>query len=75
MKKLVCMALALLMVIGCFAGCSNSESTNDSTSSGTDASFTAQSGEASVGNAIKIGGIGPLTGGVAIYGNAAKKRV
>lgn len=72
MKKLVCMALALLMVIGCFAGCSNSESTNDSTSSGTDASSTAQSGEASVGNAIKIGGIGPLTGGAAIYGNAAK---
>lgn len=49
MKKVICAALVLVMILGCLAGCS------DKTSA-----------------AFKIGGTGPLTGGAAIYGNAAK---
>ncbi len=49
--KFACLALALVMVLGCFAACGSSKE------------------EAT---AFKIGGVGPLTGGAAIYGNAAK---
>ncbi len=61
LKKLVCIALAVMMVAACVAGCSkNDSSSNDDSSS------------SSSGNTFKIGGTAPLTGGAAIYGNAAK---
>ena len=52
MKKIICTALALIMILGCLAGCGG--------------------GKDAATGAFKIGGTGPLTGGAAIYGNAAK---
>ena len=61
MKKVISLVLAAIMAAGALTGC-GSNGAGDSQSSGA-------SGSAS---AIKIGGIGPLTGAAAIYGNAAK---
>lgn len=61
MKKLVklaSIALSAVLAVGSLAGCGNQAGTTGSTGS-TD-------------GAIKIGGIGPLTGNAAIYGQAAK---
>ena len=41
-------------------------------SEGTDNPSSGATGDAAVENAFKLGGTGPLTGGAAIYGNAAK---
>ena len=41
-------------------------------SEGTDNPSSGATGDATVENAFKLGGTGPLTGGAAIYGNAAK---
>ena len=66
MKKLIAMLLAMVMLVALLAGCGGS---------GTPAAETpandAPAAEAA-GDAFKIGGIGPLTGGAAIYGTAAK---
>ncbi len=65
MKKVVALVMAALMIAGCFAfaGCKTQEpAATAPTASGSDAAA-----------AIKIGGTGPLTGGAAIYGNAAKQ--
>ena len=59
MKKTLCLLLAVVMVIGLFAGCGSSS-----------ASGTGDSGSAAAPAAFKIGGTGPLTGGAAIYGTA-----
>ena len=65
MKKFLSIALALVLIVGCFAACG--------TKAETDATDTsADPGAAATTAAIKIGGTGPLTGGAAIYGNAAK---
>ncbi|MBQ3134936.1 MAG: ABC transporter substrate-binding protein [Oscillospiraceae bacterium] len=56
MKKFLTIALALVLALGCLAGCG--EPATSSTSG--DAAATA----------FKIGGTGPLTGGAAIYGTA-----
>ena len=55
MKKFLSIALALVLALGCLAGCGEPASTS------TSAEATA---------AFKIGGTGPLTGGAAIYGTA-----
>ena len=62
MKKAMSLVLAAAMAFS-FAACGGASSTSGvaSTASGT-----------ASGAAIKIGGIGPLTGGAAIYGNAVK---
>lgn len=62
MKKAMSLVLAAAMAFS-FAACGGASSTSGaaSTASGTVS-----------GAAIKIGGIGPLTGGAAIYGNAVK---
>ncbi len=62
-KKLFAVLLAVLMVAS-MAGCGTGGSGSGSGSNG--------SAEGSDGAAIKLGGIGPLTGPAAIYGNAAK---
>ena len=62
MKKAMSLVLAAAMAFG-FAACGGASSTSGAAST---ASSTAS------GAAIKIGGIGPLTGGAAIYGNAVK---
>lgn len=64
MKKFFCIALALVMMLGCFAACGKATPA--------DSANPADSAGKATGNPIKIGGIGPLTGGAAVYGNAAK---
>lgn len=80
MKKAVSMFLAAALAVGTFAGCGSSA---DSGSTGTSASASgsttstesttdsssSDSGAAD-GAVFKIGGIGPTTGGAAIYGTA-----
>ena len=56
MKKFLALALALVMTLA-LAACGGGDGQKD--------------GGAASG-AIKIGGVGPLTGDAAIYGNAAK---
>ena len=64
MKKTFALVLALVLCLALFAGCN---------SSGASQSGTAARGASNAdGGAFKIGGIGPLTGGAAIYGIAAK---
>ena len=63
-KKLLSLALAGVMVLGlCACG---GETTDETSTEGTETTSTAQ------GAAFKIGGTGPLTGSAAIYGIAAK---
>ncbi|PWM25079.1 MAG: amino acid ABC transporter substrate-binding protein [Oscillospiraceae bacterium] len=82
--KLLSILLALSMVAA-LAGCggasssapaSSSASASSSTSASSQEAASSESGDAapesSSATAIKIGFIGPLTGGAAIYGNAAK---
>ena len=65
-KKLLALAMACVMVMGLTAcgGSDNGGSTDSDNSGSTDSTAT--------GAAFKLGGTGPLTGGAAIYGNAAK---
>ena len=79
MKKALSVLLATAMVATCLGGCGQeSESGNtDAASSaagtessvGTDSAASAE-GTAAAGSVFKIGGIGPTTGGAAIYGTA-----
>ena len=61
MKKFVSAALAASMVLS-LAACGATAT----------ASSTASTSEAASGTPIKIGSIGPITGGAAVYGNAVK---
>lgn len=65
-KKILAMSLAACMTVPFLAGC-GSTSTGDSTSdaAGADNSASAE-------GVFKIGGIGPITGGAAVYGLAVK---
>ena len=57
MKKMIAFALATIMLVAlCACGGGNSS----------------ESGAGASAEAFKLGGTGPLTGGAAIYGNAAK---
>lgn len=69
MKKFVSAALAASMVLS-LAAC-GATATASSTASTSEAAST-ESGAAASGTPIKIGGIGPTTGGAAVYGNAVK---
>ena len=80
MKKFTCFLIALAMVMSLAAcggssngGSSTGGSTTPAASGGSTSTEPATDGstEAAAG-AFKIGGTGPLTGGAAIYGNAAK---
>ena len=65
MKRIVALILALMMVLS-LAACGTTQPTEPTEpSEPSDAPETAAT-------AFKIGGTGPLTGGAAIYGNAAK---
>ena len=78
MKKLVSSVLAASMVLS-LAACGSSASTDTASSSEAASTSTAATTEAAgegsgayTGTPIKIGGIGPITGGAAIYGQAVK---
>ena len=62
MKKLVSLALAAVLAVSA-VGCGSSDYSSSTADS-------AQSTEAADGATFKIGGIGPITGGAAIYGQA-----
>lgn len=64
-KKLLSLLIAFAMILALCAGCGSTESADTSAP----ASDTADT--ASNGDAFRFGGIGPLTGEAAIYGNAA----
>ena len=64
MKKKIALGLVLAMGLTMFAGCGNGGGDAQQQAGNTDGAAAAA--------AIKIGGTGPLTGGAAIYGNAAK---
>ena len=64
MKKFVAMLLAVMMVVGMFAGCGAKEE-----APAANAEAPAAEGEAAA-SAIKLGMCGPLTGGAAVYGTA-----
>lgn len=66
-KKFLALVLVLALAVVCFAGCgeqANQEPVNDNVQSGTtdDSSLPV----------LKIGGIGPITGGAAVYGTAVQ---
>lgn len=65
MKKILSVCLILMLCVGMLAGCGGDETTNNNEgqAGGTENNVAA----------IKIGGTGPLTGGAAIYGLAAKQ--
>ena len=60
MKKVFALVMALVMVLGMFAGCSAKDA----------ATATEAPNAAAPAGAIKVGAIGPLTGDYAIYGSA-----
>lgn len=65
-KKILAMSLAACMTVPFLAGC-GSTSTDDSSSDAANADNSA-----SAEGVFKIGGIGPITGGAAVYGLAVK---
>ena len=78
MKKFVSSVLAASMVLS-LAACGSSASTDTASSSEAASTSTAATAEAAgegsgayTGTPIKIGGIGPVTGGAAVYGQAVK---
>lgn len=60
MKKLLCVVMAVLMMATMFAACGGNGDTTKTTA--------APNGENTGNTVIKLGGIGPLTGGAATYG-------
>lgn len=61
MKKLLCVVMSVLMMVTMFAACGGN---GDSTTT----TAAPDGGESTGSTVIKIGGIGPLTGGAATYG-------
>ena len=67
MKKYLAMAMACVLSLGMLAGCGSNNGGNAASTSGSNAASTSVSAS---GDAIYIGGIGPLTGSAAVYGLA-----
>ncbi len=71
--KIIALMLCLALVAGCFAACSGkTEPAATDTDATTAAPAADDNGDTTAAGTFKIGLIGPLTGGAAIYGNAAK---
>ena len=70
-KKILAFSLAACMTVPFLAGCSSKDTTNDNSTA--DAASTADSGDFT--GTLVIGGIGPVTGGAAVYGNAVKNGI
>ncbi len=71
MKKAVSMFLAAALAVGTFAGCGSSADTGSTGSAASTESGSTDSAAAD-GSVFKIGGIGPTTGGAAVYGLAVQ---
>ena len=74
-KKGAALVLSLAMVMS-MAACGTSNTSTNSAAEATGSETAASTAENATGNTtgsvIKLGGIGPLTGAAAIYGNATK---
>ncbi|PWM62552.1 MAG: amino acid ABC transporter substrate-binding protein [Clostridia bacterium] len=80
MKKIFALALALMMVLAAFAGCTNGTTEPTEAPTGTEAPATTDptpdsgaSEPSAEGKKLVIGGIGPLTGDYATYGVSVKQ--
>ncbi|MDD3413422.1 MAG: ABC transporter substrate-binding protein [Lachnospiraceae bacterium] len=74
MKKLLAMTMVLAMTATTLVGCGSSTNTDSGTGTkeaSTEAATEAAS-ETAAGATFKIGGIGPVTGAAAVYGQAVK---
>ena len=73
-KKVFSLLMACTMAVTMLAGCGDNggSSASGAGSAGSSSAAPASSGSTATGAAFRIGGTGPLTGGAAIYGNAAK---
>lgn len=73
MKRLLSLMLVLSMTVALLAGCSGS-TTNSNTQAGAEsaANENEAADTAAEGGVFNIGGIGPVTGGAAVYGIAVK---
>ena len=69
MKKIASIALATIMVMSMMTGCGNEAAVDSSVADGSAAVESSVADEAT-GATFKIGGIGPITGGAAVYGQA-----
>ena len=67
MKKYLAMAMACVLSLSMLAGCGSNNGGSAASTSGSNAASTSVSAS---GDAIYIGGIGPLTGSAAVYGLA-----
>ncbi len=65
-KRIFALTMAAVMTVGLLSGCGGGNTTPSAAPSAGNSGETAAA-------AIKIGGVGPLTGGAAIYGNAAAR--
>lgn len=74
MKKWMSLLLVAAMTMSLLAGCAGSGSGDASTDSDSESTETAadDTTAAASGETFKIGGIGPVTGGAAVYGLAVK---
>lgn len=71
MKKTLALLLAVCMMAAMLAGCTGGNDTDPTQAANPTAPVSDNNTPAPSGNAVKIGGVGPLTGGAAIYGTAA----
>lgn len=71
MKKLISLGLAAVMAASLTA-CGSGGSTSAETTAAAKAGDTETTAAGTAGGTFKIGGIGPVTGGAAIYGQAVK---
>lgn len=69
MKKIASIALATIMVMSMMTGCGN-EAAVDSSVADSSAAVESSVADEATGATFKIGGIGPITGGAAVYGQA-----
>ena len=72
MKKTLALLLAVCMMVSVLAGCGGNKETAAPTEAPTEEAGAPVEENTGAEGAFKIGGIGPLTGGAAIYGTAAR---
>lgn len=74
MKKIAGLALVTALTVSSLAACGNNNSAekDDTTAKNDTASESQSKEETSGGDTFKIGGIGPATGGAAVYGKAVE---
>lgn len=70
-KKILALGLAACMTVPMFTACGSDSGTTTTT----DSADAGASDSTAAGGTLVIGGIGPITGGAAVYGNAVKNGI